>query len=517
MEERRLAGDLLDGTRGGAVAIDFEAREWSYRALDRQANRCARFFRQVAGLARGDRASFLMGNEPALVAAYFGAFRAGVVANPVNTRLTPPEIAYVINHAGSRCVVVSAELLPVFAAVRPLLDPALRDQMRVLALGEAPPAGFAVHGEQALDELEADPPPREALRGDDVALLLYTSGTTGHPKGVMLTHGNLVSATRIVARAFEIGPQDRTLCVMPLFHTNALMFSHLPFLHAGATVVLRRRFSASRFWDECRRYRVDSASASPTILALLLAHEAGAPPRGETGLKYIKVASAPTPVDLAERFEARFGAGLLLETFGLTETTAISTMNPLHGTRKFGSIGQVLAPQELAILDDEGRPLPDGAVGEIGLRGATVMRGYFRDEDNTRKAFVNGWFRSGDMARRDEDGFVFIVGRRKEMILRGGENISPLEIEQVAGRHPAVREAAVVGLPDPLWGETVGLAVVADAPVSAEELRDFCRAELSEFKVPERVAFVEALPRNAMGKVLRGALRAAFAAPPAGA
>jgi len=512
MSEQLLAGELLDGTRGAAVAIEFEDGPWSYEALDRLANRYAHFFRR-RGLVRGDRVSFLVGNEPALVAAYFGAFRAGVVANPVNTRLTPPEIAYVLNHAGSRCVLVSAELLPTLEATWPLLQ----RPPEVLLLGDAPASAFACHRASELDALPAEAPAQDRPSPQDDALQIYTSGTTGHPKGVMLTHANVVAATRIVARAFEITPADRTLCVMPLFHTNALMFSHLPFLCSGATVVLRRRFSASRFWEECRRYRADSASASPTILALLLAHEAGAPPRGASGLKYIKVASAPTPVDLAERFEARFGAGLLLETFGLTETTAISTMNPLHGRRKFGSIGQVLAPQELAILDDEGRPLPAGATGEIGLRGETVMRGYFRDEDNTRKAFVDGWFRSGDMARRDEDGFVFIVGRRKEMILRGGENISPLEIEQVAGRHPAVREAAVVGLPDPVWGESVGLAVVTDAPVSAEELREFCRAELSAFKVPERVAFVEALPRNAMGKVLRGALRASFASPAAGA
>lgn len=512
MSEPLLAGDLLDGTRGSAVAIEFEDGPWSYEALDRLANRYAHFFRR-GGLVRGDRVSFLVGNEPALVAAYFGAFRAGVVANPVNTRLTPPEIAYVLNHAGSRCVLVSAELLPTLEATWPLLQ----RPPEVLLLGDAPVTAFACHRAAELEALPDDAPQEHRPSRQDDALQIYTSGTTGHPKGVMLTHANVVAATRIVARAFEITPADRTLCVMPLFHTNALMFSHLPFLHSGATVVLRRRFSASRFWDECRRYRADSASASPTILALLLAHEAGAPPRGATGLKYIKVASAPTPVDLAERFEARFGESLLLETFGLTETTAISTMNPLHGRRKFGSIGQVLPPQELAILDDEGRPLPDGATGEIGLRGETVMRGYYRDEENTRKAFVNGWFRSGDMARRDEDGFVFIVGRKKEMILRGGENISPLEIEQVAGRHPAVREAAVVGLPDPVWGESVGLAVVVDAPVSTEELRDFCRAELSAFKVPEHVAFVEALPRNAMGKVLRGALRAAFAAPAADA
>lgn len=505
-----LAGDLLNGPRAGGTAIDFEDAPWTHAELDGLSNRFTRFLQSI-GLHRGDRVSLLVGNEPALVAAYFGAFRAGAIANPVNTRLTPPEIAYVLNHAGSGCVIVSADLLPVLKTTLPLLD----QRPKVLVLGAIQPPDFAAHVEADLFACDAGPVSAGPLGADDAALLIYTSGTTGNPKGVLLTHGNVVAATQIVARAFDITPQDRTLCVMPLFHTNALMFSHLPFLYAGATVVLRRRFSASMFWEECRKSSATSASASPTILALLLAHEAKGPPRGKTGLRYLKVASAPTPVELAERFEARFGAGLLLETYGLTETTAISTMNPLRAARKFGSIGQVLAPQELRILDDDGQAVATGCTGEIGLKGPTVMREYFRDPDNTRRAFVAGWFRTGDMGRMDDEGFVFIVGRKKEMILRGGENISPLEIEQIACRHAAINEAAAVGLPDPIWGEVVGLCVVAAEPVTDEEVIAFCREHLSAFKVPERIAFIEELPRNAMGKVVRGSLRQAFAEAPA--
>ena len=225
MSEQLLAGELLDGTRGAAVAIEFEDGPWSYEALDRLANRYAHFFRR-RGLVRGDRVSFLVGNEPALVAAYFGAFRAGVVANPVNTRLTPPEIAYVLNHAGSRCVLVSAELLPTLEATWPLLQ----RPPEVLLLGDAAATAFACHRASELDALPAHAPTEDRPSPQDDALQIYTSGTTGNPKGVMLTHANVVAATRIVARAFEITPADRTLCVMPLFHTNALMFSHLPFL-----------------------------------------------------------------------------------------------------------------------------------------------------------------------------------------------------------------------------------------------------------------------------------------------
>ncbi len=498
-----LPGDIPHLHRGPRVAIQGEDATLTYEELDDLANRFARYLHS-AGLGPGDRASFLVGNDPLLVAAYFGAFRAGVIANPINNRLTPAEIAYILEHAGSRLVVVGPEFAPVLAATLPMLP----SQPRVLALG----AAGALPQADATTSLAEAPAARldSPARPEDGALLIYTSGTTGRPKGVLLTQANVMAGTEFVRAGFEIGPAERTLCVMPLFHTNGLMFSHMPFLLAGATIGLRKRFSASAFWKQCRDFGATSSSVSPTILAMLLEHEANAPAASEIHLDYIKVASAPTPAELAGRFERRFGAGLLLETYGLTETTAINVMNPLHGPRKHGSIGRALAPQEVRLAGDDGSPVPAGEPGEIEVRGPTVMKEYFRDPENTAKAMHDGWLRTGDIARMDADGFVFIVGRSKEMILRGGENISPLEIEAVVAKHPAVREAAVVGIPDRIWGETVGLAVVARNAVSAEELLDFCRARMSAFKVPNRVVFLEELPRNAVGKVTRGVLRGAF-------
>lgn len=493
-----LPGDIPALHSPELSAIEAEDRAWSYGELDRHANRFARYY-LAAGLSRGDRASFLMGSDGWLASAYFGAFRAGVVANPINNRLTPEEIAWILGHAGSRCLVVSEEYADVAARTRLLLD----DPPALLTLA-------AGTGSAALAGLP-DAPVDAAPDPGDSALLIYTSGTTGKPKGVLLTLANVMAGIEYVSRAFEMKPGARTLCVMPLFHTNGLMFSTLPFLLTGGTVVLRKRFSASNFWRQCHEARASSTSVSPTILAMLLEHADGAPPAGDIRLDYIKVASAPTPAELAHRFEARFGAGLLLETYGLTETTAINVMNPLRGPRKHGSIGRALAPQEARIVDEARNALPPGEVGEIEIRGATVMREYFRDPENTARALQpDGWLRTGDVARMDEEGYIFIVGRSKEMILRGGENISPLEIEEVIARHPAVREAAAVGVPDRIWGETVGLCVVARAPVAEEELLAFCRSRLSAFKVPQRVVFVEELPRNAVGKVTRNALRGAF-------
>ncbi len=485
-------GDIPRLHDGAAPAIEGEDRTWSYADLDRLSDAFAALF-EARGLAPGDRVSLVCSSEALLAGAYFGCFRARLVANPINNRLLPEEVAYILGHAGSRCVVVSEEYVELVEKTlallkeRPIVIRA-RDVTSPSPLGEG----------------------RGESHPDDPALLIYTSGTTGKPKGVVLTQANVMAGITYVSGAFRMKPGDRTFCVMPLFHTNGLMFSTLPFLLTGGTVVLRKRFSATGFWTQLRESGASTTSVSPTILAMLLEHASNAPPASEIRLDYIKVASAPTPVELAERFEARFGRGLLLETYGLTETTAINAMNPLDGPRKHGSIGRALAPQEVRVVDDAGEPVPQGATGEIEIRGATVMKEYFRDPENTRKAMHGEWLRTGDVGRIDADGFVFIVGRSKEMILRGGENISPLEIEEVAVRHPAVREAAAVGVPDRIWGEAVGLCVVARHPVSEQELVEFCKSHLSAFKVPQRVVFVEELPRNAVGKVTRNALRVAF-------
>ena len=489
--------DLLRAGPRAKAAIEYEGGEThTYASLDALADRYAHAFLAL-GLARGERVSFIAASDPYLIAAFIGCWRAGLVANPLNNRLTAPELAWILGHAGPRLLLTSPEFEPLAAD----------------ALAQSGTSPVRALLRECVAGVEAAPLPPAVRPGPaDGALLLYTSGTTGKPKGVMLSQANVADGVTYVRQGFEVRPEERALCVMPVFHTNGLMFSNLPFLLAGATVILKPRFSASAFWRQCSAHRATNASVSPTILAMLLEHEAAAPPAAEIRLDYIKVASAPTSPELAERFEARFGRGLILETFGLTETTCINTMNPLRGPRRRGSIGQALAPQALRIVDPEGRPLPEGAVGEIEIRGNTVMQGYFRDAEATARTVRDGWLRTGDLGRRDAEGFYYIVGRAKEMILRGGENISPLEVEAVAAAHPAVREAGAVGLPDRIYGEVVGLCVVAQNAVSADELRAFCRARLSAFKVPERIVFAEALPRNALGKVQRAQLRAHFGA-----
>ena len=500
-----LTQDIVTNNRSEKTALLFEAETLSYEDLDKLSNQFAHFF-QARGISKGDRVSFISPNDSMLVAGYFGAFKAGAIANPINNRLTPAELAYILNHAESKCIVISADFIEVLTNTLGLL----KHQPEILVIRAPEIVGIDAYHDRDIQHSSTDALAIAGLSPEDGALLLYTSGTTGKPKGVLLTHANLCHAAKIVSAGFDIQESDRTLCVMPLFHTNGLMFSNLPFLYRGASIALRKRFSASKFWSECKEYAVNSSSVSPTILSLLLEHEKQAPPASEITLKYIKVASAPTSKELAQRFENRFGKNLLLETFGLTETTAINTMNPLRGIRKFGSIGQVLDPQKVMIADENGNSLAANEIGELLIQSDLIMKEYYLDPINTANTVKNGWLHSGDFAKIDEEGFVFIVGRKKEMIIRGGENISPLEVEQVAALHPDVLEAAAVGLPDQIWGETVGLVVVSSKVLSAEAIIGFCRERLSPFKVPENVVFSDKLPRNAMGKVMRNALRAAF-------
>ncbi|MGH6681404.1 MAG: class I adenylate-forming enzyme family protein, partial [Bradyrhizobium sp.] len=230
-------------------------------------------------------------------------------------------------------------------------------------------------------------------------------------------------------------------------------------------------------------------------------------------LDFVKTGSAPLTMELADRFERRFGRDILIEGWGLTEGTATSTLNPLFagGKRRVGSVGRALLGQEIRVVDERDQLLPPGTIGELVIRSETVMKGYFRDPDSTTKALAGGWLHTGDLGRLDKDGYVYLVGRKKEIIIRGGENISPLEVEEVICRHPAVRDVAVGGLPDRIWGEVVVACIVANRKIAADELIDHCRRHLAAFKVPERIVFAEALPRNATGKILRRNLHQFFA------
>ncbi|MDP6182207.1 MAG: class I adenylate-forming enzyme family protein [Gammaproteobacteria bacterium] len=488
--------EILADAESDALAILYDDSVFTYADMEKLSNQFANLFQELR-YEPGDRVSILLGNDPRTVAAIFGSFKSGVIANPLHDRLTSKEVGYIIDHAGSKLIITGEDFADtVNAAVSDLPDPP-----QILCFGDA--GGLTCVSEESLEQQSVTAPQNHNFSNDDGAVLLYTSGTTGRPKGVLLSRGNLSCSAAIAVDRYGIKSSDRTLCVMPISHTNGLMFSTIPFLMAGASLALRPRFSASSFWDDCRKYEVNSTSVSPAILMILLDTYSNETLDG-INLDYVKVASAPTSVELAQRFEAQFGDGLLLETYGLTETTAGNVGNPVEGPRKHGSIGTVIPFNLVKIVDEKGAEVPHGESGEMYIGGPSLMLGYFRDSEATAAVIRDGYIMSGDIARMDEDGYVYIVGRKKELIIRGGENISPLEVDRVVALHPAVGEAVTVGFPDQVMGEAVGTCVVRSADVTESEIIEFCVTQMASFKVPQKIVFIDEVPRNLLGKILRG-------------
>jgi acyl-CoA synthetase (AMP-forming)/AMP-acid ligase II len=354
------------------------------------------------------------------------------------------------------------------------------------------------------DEREGDaidvPPPA----ADSLALLMYTSGTTGTPKGVMLTQANVTANARIISDEHRLGPDDRVTAVLPLYHINAFAVTMLAPLAHGGSLAMPPRFSASRFWDLVIRHGCTWLNLVPTMVSYLL--EGEAPPR--EALKHVRFArsaSAPLPPEHLRAFQEKFGVSVI-ETMGLTETVAPAFSNPIEpARRKVGSVGRA-SGCEAKVVDEKGVELPDGTPGEIAIRGPQVTPGYYKNPAATAAAFhPDGWFRTGDVGMRDADGFFFITGRIKELIIKGGENIAPREIDEVLLRHPAVLDAAAVGVADKHYGQEIVACVIrrAGTDCSAEEIRAFCLEHLGKYKTPKAIHFVDELPRGPSGKVQR--------------
>jgi long-chain acyl-CoA synthetase len=339
--------------------------------------------------------------------------------------------------------------------------------------------------------------------------LVYTSGTTGRPKGAMLSHRNFLADTRMLAELVPAVRGDVLGMVLPLFHVNAQLVTTVMPMLMGAQVAMWDRFSASTFWATVAAFEPVTFSAVPTMLAALL-HAPGADEAQENSVRYVICGAAPLSPALFRRFEEKFSIAIL-EGYGLTEGACCSTLNPYYGPRKIGSIGLPVRGQEVVVLDERGQPAPDGAPGEVCVRGPNVMQGYFQRPDANAETLREGWLHTGDVGYRDADGFFFLVDRKKDMIIRGGENIYPREIEDVLQEHPGVQEAAVVGRPHEIRGEEVH-AVVALAPgTDLADVERHCRERLAAFKVPSSWDVVAELPKTSTGKIDKKPLRAPVA------
>lgn len=503
--------DLIDqraatyGQKTYFISPDTE-EEISYAELNMRINRTANLLLE-AGVTKGDKIGILLANTPEFLYVYFAAMKIGAVAGPINILLKGEEIAYILNNSEAKILVFDDDFLTIVNDIRdqvPLIK-------RFFVVGEPNDQYSSLEAEintQSEELVSFD------LHPDDEAMIIYTSGTTGHPKGVLLSHRNLVTDAQNIANWHQFTPEDRAMCILPLFHVNGEVVTVITPLYYGGSVVMPRRFSASRFWPTIAKYRVNWFSAVPTNLTILLNTPISLEDYDLSSLRFAICGAAPLPVEVQRNFERRFGI-YIIEGYGLSETTCYSSFNrhPPKGEealgegneyRRFGSIGLAVG-NEMRIVDNKGDELPVGERGEIVIRGANVMKGYYKRPEANAEAFRNGWFHTGDVGYRDEDGYFYITDRKKDMIIRGGENIYPREIDEVLYQHPKVRDAATVGIPDEKYGEEVRSFIVLkeNEAASAEELIAYCHKRLAAYKCPREVIFVEEIPKGPSGKLLR--------------
>jgi acyl-CoA synthetase (AMP-forming)/AMP-acid ligase II len=492
-----LAG-LLEPVPGEKPALRIPGgMTLSYAALRDLSNELAA--RLVAeGVGPGDRvaASYLNGLE--IVVALFGVAAARAGYAPLNSAYTEDEFRFYLEDIGPKLLLLKPrDVPPARAAAATLGIPVLdvwfeRDTLKTSSAGATPQ--------------NTAPKARE----DDVALFLHTSGTTSRPKGVPLTHGNLVASAANIQRWYKLTADDVSYCVMPLFHVHGLVFSTLAHLGAGAVVVIPERFSASAFWPHVREHRATVVSAVPTIFRNLLQAAEEQDGTGPHTLRFLRSSSAPLPASMMTRVESMFGVPVI-EAYSMTEASHQMTANPLDGERRAGSVG-VGAFVDVAILDEAGAQCTTGTVGEVAVRGPNVTRGYHNNPEANAACFSGGWFRTGDWGKLSEDGYLTLVGRLKELINRAGEKISPVEVDDALLSHPGVAEAVSFALADDKYGEVVAAALVLKKGTSADDVLTHARSRLAPFKVPTAVYVVESIPRTATGKVQRRAVAAAVAA-----
>jgi acyl-CoA synthetase (AMP-forming)/AMP-acid ligase II len=451
---------------------------------------------QRLGLQPGDTVSLVLPNGLQTLRLLLGGLHAGLVVNPVNLLSQPEQMRYVLEHSDCRLVLAAPEWAE---RVQAILD----SLPRRVALVVLAPEGDAAALRAALPAAE-EPLAWPAPQPESIALLMYTSGTTGVPKGVMLTQANLAANALAISAEHALGPADRVLAVLPLYHINAFAVTMLAPLAQGGSLAMPPKFSTAQFWAEATGLQCTWINVVPTMISYLL--EGAAPARQALqGIRFCRSASSALPPEHLRAFEAKFGIGVI-ETMGLTETVAPSFSNPLDpALRKLGSVGRA-SGGEAGVVDAALQPVPDGSTGEIVIRGPHVMRGYYKNEAATAAAFTpGGWLRTGDLGHRDSDGFFFVTGRIKELIIKGGENIAPREIDEAVGLHPAVLEAAAVGIPDRHYGQDIMVCVVLreGRACTEETLRAHCLATLGRYKTPKVIRFVSALPRGPSGKVQR--------------
>lgn len=492
----------------GGAAYVYEDRAVSYRAFSESVFRLANGLSDL-GVCRQDRVAILAQNGPRYLEAYAACETAAFVLVPINYRLSASEIGYILKDSRPRVLLYETE----YAAI---VEELKRENPGIVACfcidGEGAKASY-----DALLEAASPAPPKTRPEPTDLAYLIYTSGTTGRPKGAMHDHRGQVRFSQLMASEMGIGPTDNMLLVMPFYHIGAKC-SHLGCAYRGASIILMRKYDIAVLSEQLERHRATMAHLAPLMVQDLVAHQKSNP-RDHSALRLVEYASGPLAVGPLREAIDTYGL-IFLQIYGMTETGMGTVLQPHHhriegdgaNSARLASAGQPALHFAIRIVDGEGRDLPVGETGEILIAGPSMMRGYWNNEEATRQVLKNGWMHSGDVGSLDEDGFLTILDRKKDMIISGGENIYPREVEEALYLHPAVAEAAVIGIPDERWGEAVKAFVVlkGDDRPCEQDLVEHCRAHIASYKKPKSISFLAELPRLPNKKIDKKALREPF-------
>jgi fatty-acyl-CoA synthase len=482
-------------------AIVSEAGRWSYEQWEKNANRRA-WALAKRGIKKGDHVAtiFLNGNE--VLETFFALSNLGAVIVPLNVRLSGKELHYIVEHSDATALILSHEFEPVIREIKGDLP---RVEQYFMSGGDV--QEDMVDFEQ-ICQGESEEELGVEVEEDDIACILYTAGTTGRPKGVLLSHKNCMWASVNIITNIDLQPEYRVLLVFPLYHAAAFIIL-VSNLFLGCTQVTLRAFDPKRVMALIEEEKINRMTSPPTVWNFIL-QLPDLDKYDTSSVRSLSSGAESMPLETKKKLLKHFPNAALGETYGMTETAGtITTLHPKDVLTKMASVGKPFVNVEIRLVDDEGNDVPVGEVGEILARGPNVMAGYYKDPEATSETLRGGWLHTGDLGRLDEEGFLYIVDRKKDMIITGGENVYPREIEEVLYGHPKILEAAVIGLPDPDWGERIH-AVVAlkeGESLSEQEVIDYCKRYIASFKKPKSVEFVDRLPRSPAGKVLKRILR----------
>lgn len=490
-------------------AYIFNDHSCSYAELDTAVTKFAGGLRAL-GVKKGDHVGLLLGNSPHFIISFYGALRLGATVIPINPVYTLDEIGYILSNGDVKVVIAVDSFLPLVGKMQENLPNGVHFIICETSENTSNIESYAIYEKLktftailSLGTLDFDMP---ELQDDDTAVILYTSGTTGQPKGAMLTHLNLYSNAVDIGDYLRINADDRVITVLPMFHVFCLTVALNAPLMKGGTLLIAPKFSPQDIFSLSKKYKPTVFAGVPTMYNFLLQY----PKSNASDFQSLRLCisgGASMPVALLQNFEKKFHV-VISEGYGLSEASPVTCFNPLDRPRKPGSIGTSILNVENKIVNELGEEVPTGEVGELVVHGPNVMKGYYKMPEETEVTIRDGWLYTGDLARMDDEGYIYIVDRKKDLILVGGYNVYPREVEEIIYNHPDVVEVAVLGVPDPDFGEAVKCFVVSRNPSLTEaNLLEYCQIYLAKYKIPSSIEFLEELPKNTTGKILRRALK----------